>query len=83
MLYGHQGILKSMPVRRVVVNVVGGNHAHARLSGQLRQLPVAAGVSLDQVLLQFHKDAGCAEPVQVFPQLVQSFMLPSLAYKAG
>ena len=71
MLDGHQDVLEAVALRGVVVDVVGGYHAHAQAAGQLNEPPVALGVALDQVLLQLHKDVFLAEPLQV---LLQGFL---------
>jgi hypothetical protein len=65
---GHQGVLKPVALRDVVVDVVGGHHPHAQPGGQLRQPPIAPPVALDQVLLELHEDVGGPEPVQVLAQ---------------
>ena len=69
-LNGDQGVLEPVPPRRVVVDVVCGDHPYIVLAGQLHQPPVALGVAPDQVLLQLHENVGLSEPIQVLFQLL-------------
>ena len=47
-----QRVLEAGPLRAVVVNVVGGDHGDADLSGDPGQFPVAVGVPVQEVPLQ-------------------------------
>ena len=49
--YSHQGILKLVAFPDVIVDVVGGYYTYAQLAGKRDELPVAAGIAVDQVLL--------------------------------
>ena len=64
----HQGVLQAVAVRVVVMDVVGGHQGCSGLGRQAGQFPVAPGVALQEVLLQFHEHPLFSEPVQVVPQ---------------
>ena len=77
-LDGYQGVRQPVALRHVVVDVVGGHRGDPQLAGQVDEPPVPAGVSLHQVLLQFHEHVVRAEPVQVLPQLGLGLGEPTL-----
>ena len=54
-LDGHQAVLHTMAVADVIVDVARRHDADASLLRQVDEPPVAAGVSLHQVLLQFQE----------------------------
>ena len=74
LLYGdvalrcRQRVLEPVAVPGVVVDVVGGGQGYARAPGQLRQFPVAGGVALQEILLEFHVHPAGAVPFQVSPE---------------
>ena len=67
----HQRVLQPVPLRRVVVHVVGRHHSRAGLARQRRQLPVPHHVALQKVLLQLHVHRIPSEPLQVVVQQPQ------------
>ena len=46
-----QGVLQTVALRVVVVNVVGGNQGRTNLASQRRQFPVASRILFEEVLL--------------------------------
>ena len=65
----HEGVLESVAVLDVVVDVVGGHDACAKPASQVDEPPVATGVALHQVLLKFDEDAVRDAPVHVGAKL--------------
>ena len=64
---GYQGVLEAVPLRDVVVDVVGRHHGHSQVAGELVQAFVALGIAVGQVLLQFNENVDGPEPLQVIP----------------
>ena len=64
----HQSVLQPVSLRDVVVDVVGGDYRRTGLGGQRGQVPVAPGVALREVLLEFHVHCTAAVPVQPVAQ---------------
>ena len=60
---GRQRVLEPVTFRRVVVDVVGGDHGDAHLPGDVGQLPVALRVTGQEVLLKLHVHRTGAVPV--------------------
>ena len=50
------------------MDVVGGGQGYARAPGQGRQFPVAGGVTLQKILLEFHVHPAGAVPGLVSPE---------------
>ena len=50
------------------MDVVGGGQGHAHTPGQFRQFPVAGGVALQEILLEFHVHPVGAVPFPVVPE---------------
>ena len=49
-----QRVLEAVPLRGVVVDVVGRGQRRSHVVGQPRQFPVARGVAFQEILLEFH-----------------------------
>ncbi len=58
---GDQHVLEAMALPHVVVDVVGGDAAHAEPLRQLHQRPVALAVAVDEVVLQLDPEVLPAE----------------------
>ena len=58
----HQRVLEAVPEALVVVDVAGGDGAHADPPGELGQRPVPVAVAEDQVVLELDEDVLPAEP---------------------
>ena len=53
------------------MDVVGGHQGRAGPGRQADQVPVAGGITLQEILLEFHEHRVLTEPVQVVPQQAQ------------
>ena len=78
-----QRVLEPAAVPGVVVDVVGGGQGYARAPGQLRQFPVAGGVALQEILLEFHVHPAGAVPVQVGPEQPAGVLAAALRKQLG
>ena len=65
------------------MDVVGGGQGYARAPGQLRQFPVAGGVALQEILLEFHVHPAGAVPVQVGPEQLAGVLAAALRKQLG
>ena len=54
---GHQDVLQRGPVRAMVVDIPRGHHGDPEPVGQPPQGPVAGGIALDPVVLEFDEEA--------------------------
>ena len=64
----YQRVLEPRPLRRMVVDVVGGHDGQAGLSRESRQQPVAQRVPVQEVLVQLHVHPIAPEPRCVVAQ---------------
>ena len=63
--YCDKRVLKPVAAGLVVVRVVGGDYPDSHAPAQVHQPPVAARVSIDQVLLQLDQDVFRSEPLDI------------------
>ena len=80
---GHQRVLQPVPLRGMVVNIVGGYQRDAGIAGQRRQLPVASGVPLQEVLLELYVHRVRAVPLPVLAQQFPGFPAPARLHQPG
>ena len=78
-----QRVLEPVAVPGVVVDVVGGGQGYARAPGQLRQFPVAGGVALQEILLEFHVHPVRAVPFPVSPEQLAGVLAAALRKQLG
>ena len=65
----HEGVLESVAVLDVVVDVVSGYDACAEPAGQIDEPAITTSVTLHQVLLELDEDTVRAAPVHVGAKL--------------
>ena len=64
-LDGHQHVLEAVALPYVAVDVAGGDGAQAQVLRQVGQGAVAAGIAVDEVVLELNEEVGGAEPLEV------------------
>ena len=79
----YQRVLEPAAVPGVVVNVVGGGQGDARAQGQRRQFPVAGGVALQEILLEFHVHPAGAVPFPAGPEQPAGVLGAALQQQLG
>ena len=80
---GDERVLEAVPFRRVVVNVVGGNETHTRVSLARRASSRFRAVSPRiRFCWKLHEDGVRPEPIHVVVEEFLSIIMPTIQGKA-
>ena len=80
---GDQDVVEPVAPRHVVVDVVRGDDAYAKRTGETQETPVPGRVTVDQVALQLYEYAIRPEPLQVRTQLRLGVVYPARGDQTG